>query len=139
MQANASPPPTPLANCTALVVDDDSFAVQAMASALQAAGVGKVVSAGDGRAALKLIKTLPVQPDFLVCDLYMPNMDGVEFLEVLAERAYPGGIIIVTGVDPILLEPVKVMAQYKALKVLGAFVKPLAIDDLVRVLRPATP
>ncbi len=138
MQASFPPIPS-LADCTALIVDDDEFAVQAMADALVAAGVQRVLSAGDGQAALKLIKTLPVQPDFLICDLYMPNMDGVEFLEVLAERAYQGGIFIVTGVDPVLLEPVKVMAQYKSLNVLGAYVKPISIDDLVRALKPASP
>lgn len=127
--------PAQLADCTTLVVDDDDFAVQAMSAALQQVGIKKVISASDGKAALKLMSTLPVQPDFLICDLYMPNMDGVEFLELLADRAYQGGIIIVTGVDPILLEPVRVMAQYKSLNVLGAFVKPLSVEELKRVLQ----
>lgn len=127
--------PAQLADCTTLVVDDDDFAVQSMTAAFQQIGINKVISASDGQAALKLLSTLPVQPDFLVCDLYMPNMDGVEFLEVLADRAYQGGIIIVTGVDPVLLEPVRVMAQYKSLNVLGAFVKPLSIEDLKRILQ----
>ena len=127
-----------LGDCTALVVDDDEFAVQAMSLALQQAGVGKVLSAGDGQAALQCLDELATPPDFLVCDLYMPHMDGVEFLEKLAERAYQGGVIIVTGVDPILLEPVMVMAQYKALHVLGAFIKPLALSDLRQVLQSSS-
>lgn len=135
MNAPLAPPPS-LADRTALIVDDDAFAVQAMTDALAAAGITQVMSAGDGQLALKRMASLATPPDLLVCDLYMPNMDGVEFLEVLAERDYRGGIIIVTGVDPVLLEPVKVMAQYKSLQVLGAFVKPLRIDDLVRVLQP---
>ena len=127
--------PQALGDCTALVVDDDAFAVEALSLTLKQAGIGQVLSAGDGQAALKCLDSLQVVPDYLVCDLYMPEMDGVEFIEKLAERAYPGGVIIVTGVDPILLEPVKVMAQYKALNVLGAFVKPLALADLQRVLQ----
>ena len=122
------------AGSTALVVDDDEFATETMALTLSSLGVAEVHRAEDGQKALKLLASLQREPDFLVCDVFMPNMDGVEFLDKLAARGYGGGVLIVTGVDPAMLSFTRTLAKGGSLRVLGTFVKPVAREELARAL-----
>ena len=130
MSSTSSVPP----GSTALVVDDDEFAAETMALTLSSLGVAEVHRAEDGQKALKLLATLQREPDFLVCDVFMPNMDGVEFLDKLSARGYGGGVLIVTGVDPAMLSFTRTLAKGGSLRVLGTFVKPVARDELERAL-----
>ena len=65
------------------MVDDDDAARVSLEKLLIAAG-HKVLAAPNGREAL--IEVLQRQPDVIVLDLAMPEMDGPSFLEVL--RSY---------------------------------------------------
>ena len=122
------------AGSTALVVDDDEFAAETLAHTLSSLGMAEVYRAEDGQKALKLLASLDREPDFLVCDVFMPNMDGVEFLDKLAARGYGGGVLIVTGVDPAMLSFTRTLARGGSLRVVGTFVKPVAREDLARAL-----
>lgn len=119
---------------SALVIDDDEFAAEAMALTLNSLGIAEVHQAADGQKALKLLAGLAKEPDFLVCDVFMPNMDGVEFLDKLAARGFSGGVLIVTGVDPAMLSFTRTLAKGGSLRVLGTFVKPVARDELAKAL-----
>ncbi len=119
---------------TALVIDDDEFAAEALSLTLNSLGIAEVHRAEDGQRALKLLASLPREPDFLVCDVFMPNMDGIEFLDKLAARGFGGGVLIVTGVDPAMLSFTRTLAKGGSLRVLGTFVKPVARDELARAL-----
>ena len=73
-----------------LVVDDSSINREVLAALLGYAGVGSVNQAGDGIEALaELDSAVKVgRPyDFIFSDLWMPNMNGIEFVEKL--RADP--------------------------------------------------
>lgn len=119
---------------TALVIDDDDFAAETLSLTLNSLGIAEVHRAEDGQHALKLLAALPRDPDFLVCDVFMPNMDGIEFLDRLAIRGFGGGVLIVTGVDPAMLSFTRTLAKGGSLRVLGTFVKPVARDELARAL-----
>lgn len=118
--------PTPV---TVLVVDDDTFAQESMCEALAPLGRLSIATAMDGFAALRLIKSGP-PPDFLICDVYMPNMDGLEFLDQLAQMQFKGGIIVVSGMNIEMLDMTRQIAAGNGLKVLGAFAKPVAQAQL---------
>ena len=66
-----------------LVVDDDSDSREAVSRYLTKAGYG-VRSARSGREALIAIAT--TVPDVIILDVRMPEMDGIEFLQVI--RSY---------------------------------------------------
>ncbi|MDT9001724.1 response regulator [Paucibacter sp. APW11] len=71
---------------TILVVDDSSSFRTVVKLALQKAGY-TVVEAGDGREALTKLGGAKI--NLIVCDVNMPNMDGLTFLkEVKTMAAY---------------------------------------------------
>lgn len=67
-----------------LVIDDSDIVRSVMSAALEQAGFA-VATAEDGQAALELLDGRPL--DTIVCDLSMPRLDGLGFLQAL--RAHP--------------------------------------------------
>jgi CheY-like chemotaxis protein len=117
---------TPIPNMQVLVVDDDPFAQDLVRESLSALGAMQITCAADGADALRLLRSGQVTPDALVCDIYMPNMDGLEFLEQLARMRYPGAVVIISGVNIDMLDMARQIASTNGLAVAGAFVKPVA-------------
>ncbi len=64
-----------------LVVDDFSTMRKVIKNLLKQAGFKNVAEAEDGVAALKVLKSQPV--DFVISDWNMPNMTGLEFLKAV--------------------------------------------------------
>jgi CheY-like chemotaxis protein len=108
-----------------LVVDDDDFALESMREALAPLMLASIATATDGFAALRHIKSSLLPPDFLICDVYMPNMDGLEFLDQLAQMKYRGGVILVSGLNIEMLGMARQIAMGSGLLLLGAFSKPV--------------
>ena len=117
-----------------LIVDDDPFAHTVMGEALGAMGIAAIHTALSGRKALGILSTLSKPPDFVICDVFMPDMDGFEFMDELVKQNYRGGVVIVSGVDAHMLDLTRVFAKTLGLKVRGAFVKPVAYQDLVQAI-----
>ena len=74
-----------VADFTVLVVEDHDFQRRTMLQILANLGVGSLLEAADGEAALTLLDA-GKRPDIVVCDLDMPGMDGVELFRHVAER-----------------------------------------------------
>lgn len=66
---------------TVLVVDDNAFMRNVVRSLLLNIGVKKVVEAGDGIAALEMIRE--VSPDVVVLDWEMPLLNGPELVRIV--------------------------------------------------------
>jgi two-component system CheB/CheR fusion protein len=83
---------------TILVVEDDSEVRDLLEIGLNAEG-HRVVTAGDGVAALKLLETGTLQPGLVICDFNLPNgIDGLCVagkLRAKLRRSVP--VIILTG------------------------------------------
>ena len=77
-----------------LVVDDSAYIRKVVTEMLSRSSVLEVVgTARDGEEALDLVERL--RPDVVTCDLIMPGLDGVEFIErQMANRPVP--IVIVS-------------------------------------------
>jgi CheY-like chemotaxis protein len=115
---------------TVLVVDDDEFSRDAMRRALVALGLAPLQVADGGRAGLLALDRLAPAPDFIICDIFMPDMDGIEFVVELGRRHYQGGLILVTGVNTDMLEVAQDIARLRGLNLLAGLVKPLQSDAL---------
>ena len=131
--ANTNPSPT------VLVVDDDDFFHVVIGELLSVLGVTQVLSAKNGRAGLKMLKTHTGPIDFLLCDVFMPDMDGIEFLNNLALMKYEGGIMVASGVDMEILDLARTIANANGLRLTGAFSKPIALGQLAEAMNLPVP
>lgn len=70
---------------TVMVIDDSASFRTVVSLALKKAGYG-VVEAGDGKDALNKLG-VAAKVNLIVCDVNMPNMDGLTFLKTLRTQA----------------------------------------------------
>jgi CheY-like chemotaxis protein len=75
-----------LSGLQVLVIEDDEDARTILLDVLQFAGA-TVVACADAYAALETIDAS--RPDIIVCDLALPRMDGLSFLEALRSHRDP--------------------------------------------------
>jgi DNA-binding response OmpR family regulator len=74
------------------------------------------------------------QPDTLILDIVMPDVDGIEALRALAAQAVETRIILISGFDRKLLERAQAMAIDWKLNVVGILEKPLDKNDVIASL-----
>ncbi|MBL29235.1 MAG: hypothetical protein CMM50_17025 [Rhodospirillaceae bacterium] len=126
------------ASCRFLVVDDEEVVRRVVVRVLGKLGCETVSTAASGLDALTQMDAIAAAaeagPDLILCDLNMPEMDGVEFLRHLATREYRGGIVLISAEDERVLETARNLAKARALNVLGAIPKPVTPATLSKVL-----
>ena len=122
---STNPPIQTGASQSVLVVDDDLFSQEVFRKSLAHWGLSNVHMASDGREGMRVLERMQPPPDFLICDIFMPDMDGIEFIGVLARQNYQGGLILVTGGNSDMLDVAQDIANMSGLRVLGTFIKPL--------------
>jgi FixJ family two-component response regulator len=79
-----------------LVIDDEAGSRESMAIALEKAGQA-VRTFDDARQALAFMEEDPNRVQLAVCDLRMPDLDGLAFLEAVREAGYPAAVMLVTA------------------------------------------
>lgn len=70
----------------ALVVDDNTYARAISAAALKKLGVGNVVEADGGAAAILMLMSEPF--DLMLMDWYMPDVSGAGLMQVLRDPRF---------------------------------------------------
>ncbi len=85
-----------------LIIDDQRSMRMIVRQLLKQVGITTLDEAGDGRAALdKLTGPRAEVPDFVICDLHMDRMDGMEFCNKLrlskSEKLRQIPVIMLTG------------------------------------------
>jgi len=117
-----------------LVVDDDPVVLIQMRQMLAGIGVGEVRSARNGLEALLEMSRRTEQFSVVVCDLNMPEMDGVEMIRRIGQSGFRGGLILMSGADRQIVTTVGNLAALQGLTVLGQLQKPAtpqAMRDLL--------
>ncbi len=118
-------------NLNFLVVDDDALLRQVTKNVLRSFSAANIHEAADGAKALDIIKQKEEHPvDIILCDLNMPEMDGMEFMRHLGEERCDVSVIIVSAQDDALLGAVAKMAAAYGLRLLGAAQKPIQHEHL---------
>jgi EAL domain-containing protein (putative c-di-GMP-specific phosphodiesterase class I) len=113
----------------ALVVEDDDFQRRTVARMLRFLGAREVQEAGDGKLALASIQGA-VPADLVVCDLDMPEMDGMEFIRHLGQTNSAVSVIIASAQEASLLNSVNKMARAYGVRLLGVIEKPVTLEGL---------
>ena len=121
-----------------LLVDDDALSLDLLSAHMAGLGARQVHCATDGRLALRTLEGMQRPPDLIICDVFMPDMDGFEFLEQLTARNFAGDVIVISGGNAHLLELSELIGKTGGLRVLATLTKPVAQQQLAQVLRSAT-
>lgn len=82
-----------------LIIDDEPIVKIALRSILpwEKHGFSICGTASNGQEALSLIEKQ--QPDIIITDLKMPQMDGLELIRILKEQKYPGEILVLSNYE----------------------------------------
>ena len=128
-------PPGDTMVASVLVVDDDPVVLMQMKQMLSVIGVGAVFTARNGVEAIMVMNRRTEQFGVVVCDLNMPEMDGVEMIRRFSQSGFRGGLILMSGADRQILNTVSKLAALQGLTVLGQIQKPATPKAMRELLR----
>lgn len=117
-----------------LIVEDDQFQREALAMLLTNLGAQHVAQAEDGKVALDVLSNSYVPIDIVLCDLDMPEMDGMAFLRNLAKSNIQPAVILSSGLGGAMMDSVEAMAKAYELNVLGTMTKPPSRSRLLALI-----
>ena len=121
-----------------LVVDDQQHVRQWIRGVLSTLGVEHVTEAKDGRAALQAVTEPGAAFDLILCDLRMPDMDGIETIRTMASMGLQCAVAVLSIEDERVIESAGLLATLGGLNLVGAVSKPLTVEKLEPVLKLAT-
>jgi EAL domain-containing protein (putative c-di-GMP-specific phosphodiesterase class I)/CheY-like chemotaxis protein len=117
---------------TALIVDDDPDVRLVVSAMLRACGVACVFEAAHGREAVGILAERHIA--ITICDLDMPIMDGVQFMQALGKLSPRMPLLLMSGTNHKVLRLVASLAKGYGLNLIGALRKPLTFPDVRRAL-----
>jgi two-component system chemotaxis response regulator CheY len=117
---------------TVLVIDDSLMVRRQVGGALKSLGY-TVIEAVDGLDALEKLEESP-NTSLIVCDVNMPRMNGIEFLERLSARGSTVPIVMLTTEG----QP-ELMQRAKSLGAKGWLIKPFKPEFLVATAKKLAP
>jgi len=120
-----------------LVVDDDPMMVSIIVAVLRDAGLSLIEAADGGAVALARLAAQPF--DLLICDLNMPDMDGISLMRQVASFASPPAFLLLSGEDQRILNASRQYAEARKLTILGMLRKPVERESLTSMLEQFRP
>ena len=124
------PESTPIGRALDILVVDDEAAIISFLTRFLTSRGHAIVGASDGMHALRIAEQVTF--DVVICDLYMPEMDGVELIRRMRMLPTCSGTryVMSSGDGP----GSPMMGRAAALDADGLLAKPYTIDELVRVV-----
>ncbi len=126
---NAAASASPSASPQVLVVDDDPDIRRLLETALHLHGYGVTV-AENGRQALELAAAFPFA--WIITDLVMPDIEGIETILELRRRRHPARIIAMSGGSRFGARVCLPMARHLGAE--STLPKPFTPTELLRVM-----
>ncbi|MCA0208003.1 MAG: response regulator transcription factor [Proteobacteria bacterium] len=109
-----------------LIVDDEPLAIERLQILTgQQDGVSLVGTASDGASALRMVDALA--PDLVLCDIAMPDLNGLEVAAAIEGMDNPPAVVFVTAFDRYAVAAFDVAA-------VDYLLKPVSPDRLARAL-----
>lgn len=109
---------------TVLVVEDDPIQMDILSSLVSDHMAATVLRASNGRQAMAHIDRTAEAITLIVCDLNMPDFDGIEVILELARRRIKTPILFVTGAIPAVVQAAELLSQVHELNVVDLHLKP---------------
>ncbi len=124
----------PVRLTSVLIVDDDPIYRELMTSFLTKRSVARVLTAADGSEAKRQIEAHGNEIGLILCDLNMPDFDGVEYIMFLAEQRLTCALIIISGADIRVANAASKLATSLRLNLKGSLNKPVDFKQLDAIL-----
>ena len=118
-----------------LVIEDDVSMQLLICHILKKLGANHVKVVDNGQMAIEMLTQEKINFNVIICDLYMPVMDGIQFLRHAANLELPGAIILLSGVDKSILQSAYQLAQAHGLNIVGAISKPIQFNTFEKILK----
>ena len=117
-----------------VVIDDDDLITELVIEAAQQVGF-----AGEAANNFETFKEIlsRFQPDLILIDLVMPQVDGIQVLRYLAEQNCTTNILLMSGFDPKVVQTAKRLGLSLGLNVEGVLSKPVSISALKAEIKRA--
>ncbi|MEQ1913596.1 MAG: response regulator, partial [Sideroxydans sp.] len=94
-----------------MVIEDHNFQRKMVVHMLHTLGIKMVWQANNGKQALALLDEKQARSvEVVLCDLDMPEMDGMEFFRHLSKLKPGISVIILSGMEDAVISSVKKMA-----------------------------
>ncbi len=113
-----------------LIIDDEIAARNYLHSTLQTAGYDTIREAGNGALAFQMIQEQ--EPDIIIADIRMPEMDGIELLRILRDNHYKTVYILLSGYE--IFSSAQEALRHNAYAYL---LKPVKDEELLRTIEGA--
>jgi EAL domain-containing protein (putative c-di-GMP-specific phosphodiesterase class I)/AmiR/NasT family two-component response regulator len=117
-----------------LVVEDQSHVRSWVRTVLRTMGMNDIVETASGREALVAVMQPGAHFDLILCDLRMPDQDGIETIRTLAALGVDSAIVITSIEEERVLETAGMLAELQGLRLLGTIPKPLTAEKLEPLL-----
>jgi DNA-binding response OmpR family regulator len=117
-----------------LIVEDDAELLQVMRRALQAAGHA-VLTADDGEAGLRLFRAEP--PDLVICDIVMPDKDGIELIPEMKAARPEVKLVAISGRQ--MIGALDVLGLARRMGADATLAKPFAMEALQAIVATLIP
>lgn len=117
-----------------LIIDDKKFARNMTERVLRSLGYTDIIDASGGTEGVDAIQQADPPIDIVICDLMMPDMDGIQVVREVANLENPPAFIFASGAQEKVRAATEELASARGLSVLGAIEKPVTPDGLKPLL-----
>lgn len=119
----------PSGRLTVLVVEDDDFQREVLVELVEILGADRVLDASDGNAAVSVLERSRLENravDLVLCDIDMPGMCGLSFLEHLADAPYSPAVAFTSAGGARMMSEVREKCKRDRIRLVAALDKPIS-------------
>jgi DNA-binding NtrC family response regulator len=119
-----------------LLVDDDPIFLEAVATVLHMQRSAHLLRAVNGTEAFRHVDRDGAEIALIICDLNMPDCDGIEVILGLSNRRTRIPILFVTGAIVAVVNAAAILSQAHKLNVVDILPKPISFGRLLAAVDP---
>jgi CheY-like chemotaxis protein len=121
-----------------LLVEDHPFQLRATQYLLESYGFTQLTATDSAESALQQMLNASHPFDILLCDQCLPDLPGLELIELASQRGMIRQAILLSSLTTIELDELERMACEYGLPLLGYLIKPLKQSDFRNLLTLAS-